>query len=43
MGHLVSENTGTNSLSVSYSGLTAYLIEEIKALKAEIEEIKRGN
>ena len=43
MGHLVSENTGTNSLSVSYRGLTAYLIEEIKALKAEIEEIKRGN
>jgi hypothetical protein len=43
LGHLVSENTGTKSLSVSYSGLTAYLIEEIKALKAEIEEIKNGN
>ena len=39
LGHLVHEDD--NGLSVAYAGLTAYLIEEIKALKAQVEELKR--
>jgi hypothetical protein len=39
LGHLVHE--GDEGLSVSYSGLTAYLIEEVKALRSEIEAMKR--
>ena len=38
LGHLVHE--GDNGLSVSYSGLTAYLIEEVKLLRKELEALK---
>ena len=39
LGHLVHEDD--DGLSVAYAGLTAYLIEEVKALKAQVEELKR--
>ena len=39
LGHLVHDSE--DGLKVSYNGLTAYLIEEVKALRAEIEEMKR--
>lgn len=38
LGHLVHE--GDDGLSVAYAGLTAYLIEEIKDLKAQVEALK---
>ena len=38
LGHLVHEDD--DGLSVAYAGLTAYLIEEIKLLKSEIEALK---
>ena len=39
LGHLVHEDD--DGLKVSYNGLTAYLIEEVKALRAEVEALKR--
>jgi hypothetical protein len=36
---LVTDNDGT--LSVAYGNLTGYLIEAVKELKAEIEELKK--
>ena len=36
---LVSENNGT--LGVSYGNITGYLIEAIKELKQEIEQLKK--
>ena len=39
LGHLVEENE--RGLAVNYNGLVAYLIEEIKDLKAQVEELKR--
>ena len=41
LGHLVSTNEGTGNLSVSYAGLTGYLIEELKALRKEVEALKK--
>ena len=38
--HLVNEDS-EGMKTVSYSGLTAYLIEELKSLRAEVEELKR--
>ena len=34
---------GENHLTVNYSALTSVLIESIKELKAEIEELKNGS
>ena len=39
--HLVHEDS-EGMKSVSYNGLVAYLIEEVKALKAEVETIRNG-
>ena len=39
--HLVHEDD-EGMKSVSYNGLVAYLIEEVKALKAEVEELRNG-
>lgn len=39
--HLVHEDAD-GMKSVSYNGLVAYLIEEVKALKSEVEELKRS-
>lgn len=41
LGHLVHEDD--DGLSVSYGGLTAYLIEELKLLRKELEELKRDS
>ena len=38
LGHLVHEDD--DGLSVAYAGLTAYLIEEVKALRKELEALK---
>ena len=38
LGHLVDENE--KGLTVNYNGLVAYLIEEIKDLKAQVEALK---
>ena len=39
--HLVHEDD-EGMKAVSYNGLVAYLIEEVKALKAEVEELRNG-